>query len=104
MNRTVALMDETFREAGPLELTVDVAGEDEAPKRHLFGPAPQNGKTIMGNRPPVEVEPVAVEAPRERRVGLERARGCHFREVQALLAQSRIGLPESGIPAEVRQP
>ena len=53
------------------------------------------------HRPPIELEPVAVEAPGEGRVVLEPAGVREVDEPQSLLAKRRVGPPEALVAPEV---
>ena len=90
-------------EAGLLEVAVDVRRVDETAVLHPARPAAQGLKAGVRRRGAVEVEAMAVEAPRQLRVVAEPARVGQGDEVEAELLVGRIRLPESLVAAEVRQ-
>ena len=102
VDRAVALDDRVLGEPGALELAVDVRCEDEEEARPLRE-APEDLEAPMRNRPAVELEPVAVEAPGELRVVVEPARAREVDEPQPSLAKRRVGLPEALVAPEVGQ-
>jgi hypothetical protein len=82
VERAVDLDDARRVEAGPLEVAIDVGGEDERPPLHPRRPAPQDGEALVRSRGAVQVQAVAVEAPGQRGVAGEPVRPGQVDEAQ----------------------
>ena len=97
------LADPCRGEPGRLELAVDVAGEDERALTQAGGKGKELRKATVRHGGAVEIQPVAVEPPRERRIGGERLRTGDRLEPQAAATERRIGAPEPLRAAKVGQ-
>jgi hypothetical protein len=100
----VDLGDPLRIEARLLELAVDVRREDERGESALPDPPAQDLEPAVREGRAVEREPVAVEAPAERRVGLEVRRVRGLDEAVAEPLVRRVRLPEPAVAPEVGQP
>ena len=101
MDRAVTLQNLLRRKAGPLEVPVDVAGEDEISLWTALAPAAEDLETGVRRRGAVEIEPVPEEAPCLFRISMEPVGVGDFLEAAAM--EDRIGPPEALRPTEVRQ-
>ena len=68
MDRTVAFDDLLFRKPRPLELSIHVAGIDEATQRHGLEPVFQQAETGVRHGGPIEIQAMPVEAPGQLRI------------------------------------
>jgi len=97
----MALHDPLRIETCFLEGTIDVTGEHEGGMLHLVCKPAENIEPCMGSRRPVQVEPMAIEPPGQRRIVLKPTRVSHVRESQTQVPVRRIGIPESLVPTEI---
>src|SRR5262249_5221183 len=95
--------DLIFGEPGPLKVTVDVGGVDEAAVRHALGPAAQDAEAVVRGGLAVEVQTMAVEAPAQFGIVLEPTRIGHVDEVQAKPGVGWVSLPEALVASEIGQ-
>src|SRR5574337_187394 len=101
VDRAVHLADFPGGKPRLLELAVDVAGVDKGAIGQLVGDRLQDGETAMRKRFPVALQAVAVEAPGEFGVVLERLRGGDLLKADARFTQGRVGPPQAFRSAEI---
>ena len=92
------------REPSLLKLPIHIAGKDECPMWLLRRPALQNREARVRLGAAVEVQPVAVEAPREARLPLKPVRAGDIFKRDAPRRQRRVGSPEPLRATKIRQP
>lgn len=68
----MTFLDKLRQETCRLEVTIDVAREDNSPMVNARAPFLQRGETLMRDRSSIEVESVPLEAPGKGRICLER--------------------------------
>ena len=102
VDAAVALHDTLFIVPRLLKLPVDVGGEDE-PLLFSFRRLQQHRETGMGHRFAVEVQSMAIEGPRQRRICLEPVRIGQLDEAQPPLFRRRVGAPEPFVTSEIGQ-
>jgi hypothetical protein len=71
VHELTSLDDVGLQESSLLELPVDIAREHERPERPFLAPSQQAPEASMRDRGPVQIEPVAEEAPGDGWVGVE---------------------------------
>lgn len=103
MNRAVDFADLLRREAGFLEMAVDVAGEGPDAVRHVFGQRAEQAESGVRRGLSVERQAMAVEAPGEARVGFKGGRVGDRLEGDSGPAEGGIDGPEAARPAKVGQ-
>ena len=103
MNGAVAFLHHAGLEARLLELPVHIAGEHPGAPRHGLGPAAQQRKALVRHRVAVQLQAVAVKAPGQARAAPEVLAARCLGKTHVRLRQHRVGLPETGIAAKVRQ-
>jgi len=101
---SVVFDDPVGIEARLHEGSVDVAREDEGPVPHPRRQTLQDVVSGVRRGRPVQVEPMAVEAPGQLGVRLEPPRVRHVREREAEVPVRRIRIPEALIAPEVGKP
>ncbi len=102
VNRAVAFENSVGIEARLLKLTGDVAREDENAAWQTVAPAFENFKTGMGHGVAIEMQPMAEEAPRLGRIGVELMRIRHF--VKLPTAKRWVRFPEAFVAAKIGKP
>ena len=97
----MTLQDAIGREAGSLEMPVDIAGEDEIAQRTTLAPAADDLKSGMRHGGAVKVQAVAEKAPCLLGIAMEPDGVRDFFETPA--AESRVRPPKTLGPAEIGQ-
>lgn len=104
VDRAVALDHQGFRKAAFLELPVDIAGEDEATARHFVRHGFQQVEAFVRHGGAVQIQPVAIKPPSQRRIPFEGGRRGDFLEADLRPTEGGIGLPEAAYPRKSGRP
>ena len=103
MNGTMAFMDVRVLHSRLLEMPVNIAGVDIQAMGLGVSPTSEYVKTGMWQGIAVQPQSMAIEAPGELRVAAKSRRVGDFIKGYGLLAQGRIGFPETFTAAKIRQ-
>ena len=99
----VAFHDAIGGKACPLEVSVDIAGEDEISAGFGRAPLVEPTKTVVRPGRPVEIEPMPVKAPGLLGIAAKPDRIGQVNEREIQPAKGRIGVPKALITPKVRQ-
>ena len=99
----MTFQDAVLIEVYPLKMTIDIGGIYKSSLLHAFRPSTEHFKSCVRNRIAIELVPVPVKPPSERRVVLEPPWISHFLEANSKFRDWRVCFPETFIPSKIRQ-
>src|SRR5437016_195011 len=89
--------------ARALKMPIHVRSEREGPVFHPFRPPAQDVKSVVRLRVPIQIQAMAIKAPRQGRVVSKPAGIGQGDEIEAEFLIRRISIPKALIAAEIRQ-
>src|SRR5439155_21845647 len=103
IDAAVHLYDTLRIKPGTLKLAIDIGSENECSASHPPSPGLQELEALMRLRRAVEIEPMAVKAPSERRIAGKPLRVRQGRKAESEFLVRRIGTPEPLVAPKIGQ-